>query len=255
MKRGMILLSSAAVLAVCCVVTGSLESPTATHVPDPATAVPIATSTPVPLPPPPNQQPAPTPIPYVEGEVLFEDDFEDGDTLGWEMTDHWQVVEDEDGNHVLEGASVDNELIVAVAGSPDWTDYALTVRAQRISRSGIPLEHFYGVRMAEFACDGYLWYVLIHGTQTNLDRNANCEVAEALQLTTGGAEVPPGEWISVRLTATGNVISGYLNDTQLFEVADDARHGRLSGSIALGAGYGETVWFDDVRVVELSLPE
>ena len=62
---------------------------------------------------------------YAEGEVLFEDDFEDGDMTGWLSQGGWSVVQDETGNNVLQGeVTVANVWRNALAGSSDWTDYS-----------------------------------------------------------------------------------------------------------------------------------
>ena len=54
--------------------------------------------------------------------TLFEDDFEDGNAIGWELESGWQV-EDDNGNYVLSGV----EHSRASSGDILWKNYSLKV--------------------------------------------------------------------------------------------------------------------------------
>ncbi len=55
--------------------------------------------------------------------LLFFDDFEDGDTVGWNLEGGWSVIQ-EDGNYILQGIGPCS----ADTGSQEWTDYTLEAR-------------------------------------------------------------------------------------------------------------------------------
>jgi hypothetical protein len=68
-------------------------------------------------------------VQFAEGDVLFEDDFEDGGATSW-MVDwgSWRVVEEEDGNGNLAYYSELGETFLPM--SQNWTDYAIDMRVK-----------------------------------------------------------------------------------------------------------------------------
>jgi len=74
----------------------------------------------------------------VFGKLLFFDDFEDGDTEGWDfgVRHGWSVIQ-EDNNYILQAVEQSGEQIHAdIIGSYEWTDYTLEFKINFIRGQG-----------------------------------------------------------------------------------------------------------------------
>jgi hypothetical protein len=65
----------------------------------------------------------------------------------------------------------------------------------------------------------------------------------------GNYQLPLNTWITVRIEVIDNTVRGYINGRELVKVTDEPP--RLKGRIGFAVTANSTVWFDDVRVVEL----
>jgi hypothetical protein len=239
------------VLVTACATPTSETQPAFTPTPQ-LTDTPEPISTPEPtIPPTATQEPTATPPPeYVEGEVLFEDDFELGYLAGWMVeSGPWQVTEDVDGNHVLSIESPDWSSIFV--GSEDWTDYAVEVRG----RLGEPTPDAYDpalsfyVRSHPFS-EGCQFYVAIYYPEgpASITKGGSGECNPWLALEWEDAPPVAEGWHSLRVEVFGSTIRSYRDGELVVEASDTELQ---TGSIGFFAPPGNTHYYDDVRVIEL----
>jgi hypothetical protein len=108
---------------------------------------PTATPTQTPRPPTETPTPSPTSTEIPEELILYEEDFEDGVTTGWDVKKGvWQVVEMNDGNHVYQATGSWAEAYI---GTPNWSDYAFSLK-MRVPNN---IEILIHVRSSDFFMD------------------------------------------------------------------------------------------------------
>jgi hypothetical protein len=128
-----------------------------------------------------------------------------------------------------------------VAGSPSWTDYRFSVRAQANDDDGFGLifrfidaEHFYRLLFVQDGLNG--------GPLTRLDKR---EGAEYTELWTTKQGYRPGQILFIEVELTGDSISARVDGSKLFEIHDHSyRHGRVGLFCYAQSGQA----FDDVTV-------
>lgn len=199
----------------------------------------------------------PQPVPqYTEGVLLLEDDFQDGNMVGWSGDDNWHVVLDSlSNNYVLQG--VGNGWTQISTGSSLWSDYAFeaSVRVREIKNPpfgtgfGALFRQTYQVECEQLF---YVWRpsldysVLAHGDVGEAEGCGNF-----VQLEVDPFQLPLDEWVRIRVELVGNTIRGYINGQPVFETSDPEP--LWNGGIGFQVPPTNTVWFDDVRVVRLEL--
>jgi hypothetical protein len=203
--------------------------------------------------PPPSRPPA---TPIVEsgesGEVLFSDDFEDGDDAGWiadvadgdDVVGNWDVVATEQGHAYAQLDTSSSDESWAVGGNINWTDVSLQVRFRFTDASSIEdAIVMLGLRFRDK--DNY--YYIEYGGDGDIKIRKRVDGSEP-ELSSDDLDRPaaPGEWIDVSFTARGDTLEAGVGGQLIGVPVVD---GDLeSGGIALGVRENAAVEFDDVRV-------
>jgi hypothetical protein len=186
--------------------------------------------------------PPPSPrMPKIDGQVLFADDFNDGDLAGWEADrEHvWQVRR---GMARADLPDAKQEHSFLYAGAPEWRDVALDVDvcAMRGVDKGAVVRAANGSGIAvDLRGPGYQ-DVLLHRRQWPLGK---------ARVTNGNAV-----WHHLRIEASGARYRVYVNGALVIDRGDEKRDAP-AGRIALAAytgGVGQcTVYYDNVVVTAL----
>ena len=190
-------------------------------------------------------------VEYVEGEVLFEDDFEDGDLDGWILRQvGWNVVQDETSNLVLQGTGSDDRSTwrSIYAGDSQWRNYAHEARVRIVEFGSPPFGQGFSFEFRNnLRADCNFYELLLNDTFVSFYRANDCNFDNLAQLS--GFVLPIDTWFTTRVEVTNDFFRGYVDGLLMLESeADDLFQ---SGGISFKVPPTNTVWFDDVRVVEL----
>lgn len=195
-----------------------------------------------------------TELEIAQGEVLFEDDFEDRDLAGWILQGAgWSLVRDDDGNIVLQGTGAQDPdtWYRIMAGDQSWSNYSMELRARLIDFGSPPYDAYFHVlfRDTGHGCTNYSWG-LSEGFSV-FSKGVDCSFRTLR--TVSGFGMVEGAWTTVRVEVVNNQIKGFVDGRLVADIRDvSAFH--ESGAFGIGMPPTNTVWFDDVRVVELVLP-
>jgi hypothetical protein len=186
------------------------------------------------------------------GDVLFSDDFEDGDDAGWiadvadgdDVVGSWAVVATPEGQAYAQLDTSSSDESWAVGGSINWTDVSLQVRFRFTDASSLEdAIVMLGVRFRDK--DNY--YYVEYGGDGDFKIRKRVDGSEP-ELSSEDLDrtAVAGEWIDLTFTARGDTLEASV-DGQLIGAA--VVDGDLpSGGIALGVRESAAVEFDDVRV-------
>jgi hypothetical protein len=226
-------------------IADDIESPTATKTATPTatateTKTPIATATPV----------------FVEGNTLFEDDFENGRSQGWRFfgpSSYWTVVEDDNKNFVLQGIGPnEGGESGAQIGSSEWTNYAISYRLNAIQAGD-------GEEVA---------FVMFVRSQSE---NSPPMYAMNLRMTGSGSlhrylpdwtdirlgdfykKIELNNWYNIRVELFENQINVFVDDVLKVRARDTDEYLAYGwvDFLPLDFAPGQILWFDNVKVVEL----
>ena len=162
--------------------------------------------------------------------VLFAADFERG-TEAWQLHGNWDIQTD-DNNHILRGVGDDHSFAKIGSGGDD---YRLETRV-RVQQGEARL----AIRLGQYDAGYYL----------NLEADGALTLSkwDGTAWTTLGSDPGPyatGQWYTLALTADGNQLRSYVNDTLKIQTTDPDY---TSGSAMLVVAFGEAD-FDDVWMV------
>lgn len=209
---------------------------TLTRTPRP-TDTPSPTRTPIP-----TRTSTSTPTMIPTESILYESDFENGFINGWSINGDWSVVDDGTGNMVLyivAGGNPDIQLI----GSRSWDNYAFEARFMSISQGvGYGNVQFRVRDQYNSTCPSYSLTVENDRLFLSKDRRG-CSI----DVIFGEMRFRPqiGTWYTMRIEASGNTISTFMNDNPLFQAEDDDLS---NGDIAIHLYQYADTYFDDIRV-------
>lgn len=192
---------------------------------------------------------------YRSGPLIYEEDFEDGFAVGWDMqwSSQMVIIELDDGNHVL--LMIDSQPILTL---PEGTnDYAIEARVKRHAGSG-------GAAGLDVRWMGgspghqpkYSAYIDFSGGWLNLVEidAAGEEVAAPAGLSVHG-QVPFAQdtWYLLAVEARGPLVSLYLDGQLVGSDEDDTlqQSNRVGLSAYHGGVSGHEFYFDDIRVWSL----
>lgn len=203
---------------------------------------PTATPTRTPRPPTETPTPSPTSTEIPEELILYEEDFEDGVTTGWDVKKGvWQVVEMDDGNHVYQATGSWAEAYI---GTPNWSDYAFSLKMRVPNNIEILIhvrssDFFYGYVVGVTRTDNWL------GVAKKIDNR---------WIGLAGDDVPlrREEWNSVYVEIKGQTLQVSVDGYKLPPVTDETFEDGGIGLIIGGSPGSEGVQFDDIRVWSLS---
>lgn len=176
--------------------------------------------------------------------TLLSDTFEDGNTSGWSKSGgDWSVVSD--GSRVLQQAKVDSELARLFAGSSSWTNYTVEARVKPTAFDGSG--RFAGIAARSTGATTMYRLVLLNSNRAELQAVNGSAVTVI-----GGANlaVNTGSWYTLRITASGSSISGFVNGSQV-GLGTNTQYSQ--GRIAL-LTFHATARFDDVVVSDSATP-
>jgi photosystem II stability/assembly factor-like uncharacterized protein len=171
-------------------------------------------------------------------EVIFFDDFEQGNTHNWALEDGWSLSQDE-SNYVLEG--VNHYWANCLEGSY-WRDYDFRCK----------FRYFQGGMHLNFRVSGQGRYMLgIRDEEMYLTRDnswGNYTDVDAVP-----ANLDPGSWYRIRVLANQEAIQIYLDDELLIQVYDE--NALLMGGIAFETLEESRFYIDSVEVQGTPAPE
>lgn len=170
--------------------------------------------------------------------VVFEDDFEDGDYDGWKVDwreypeDDWYVVE-EDGTNVVKGDGNTN-LMLETRG---WEDYTFSGKLKyQNGMAGMMLrENNVGFYVIEFNPDYIELLSHVHTTGNRIKISQRDMVIEK------------DKWHDFEAVMKGTNIKFYLDGELLFDADDDTFSGGRSGLVSIP--FSEA-YFDDIKVLK-----
>lgn len=204
---------------------------------------------------PPSRPPAVAPPIAASGEsgdVLFSDDFEDGDDAGWiadvadgdDIVGNWEVVATEEGQAYAQLDTSSSDESWAVGGNINWTDISLQVRFRFTDASSLEDSIvMLGVRFRDK--DNY--YYIEYGGDGDLKIRKRVDGSEPeLASESLDRAASAGEWIDVSFTARGDTLQASVGGQAIGAAVVDGD--LASGGIALGVRENAAVEFDDVRV-------
>jgi len=165
--------------------------------------------------------------------VLLFDDFEDGDTEGWNLEGDWSVIQ-EDGNYILKGVGACS----AEAGLQEWTDYTLQARIKFIKSSSVNfrLTAESGMYFLNILPEGPMLYK---------------KILDEAFLARSSVSLEENQWIDLTVKVKGAVIEIYINDRLLFQYTDilSASGPLLSGAFGFESPENSVLYVDDVIVM------
>ena len=130
--------------------------------------------------------------------VLFLDNFEDGDTVGWNLEGDWSVIQ-EGGNYILQGVGPCS----ADAGPQEWTDYSFEARIKFSQSANVDFRLRTEMGM-------YFLNIVPEGLTLNkklLDKSV---------LAQRGVPLEENQWIDLKIEVEKDTIRLYIDDNWLF---------------------------------------
>jgi hypothetical protein len=207
-----------------------------------ATPTPAPTVTPTPTPTP-TPAATPTPIPTATstptpGGVLFSDNFEDGDAIGWTVVNGaWSVVTD--GAKVYKQTSTTGEALI-YAGSTLWTNYTVEAK-MKLYTTGTAATGIIGRYT-----DGNNYYLLrLHIGYGKVELYKKSGGTFTL-LQDAALTITTNTWYSLKLVLNGGNLTGYVDGVQKVSATDNSI---TAGCIGVRA-YVQSCAVDDFSVTQ-----
>jgi len=183
----------------------------------------------------------------VMANVLFSDDFEDGNADDWlPLRGDWAVVDDGSGNFVYEMLQPDPpQEQRTMAGDLSWADYAVEARVKITNPNGTNRAYVCG-RLQDFN-NYYAASLYMNSSGGKLELRKKYQSSTQPNLADKAYPLSTDVWYTVKLEFIGSTINMYVNGV-LELTATDAD--MPSGAIGLDA-YRTSVQYDDVVVTEI----
>ena len=161
--------------------------------------------------------------------VLLFDDFEDGDTEGWNLEGDWSVIQEGD-NYILKGVGACS----AEAGSEEWTDYILEARIKFVQSSNVSFRIMpeSGMYFLNIVPEGPILYK---------------KLLNQAFLAQSALSPEENRWIELKVQVKGDEMEIYMNGALLFHYTDS--NPLLSGSISFVSPEDSVIYVDDVIVM------
>ncbi|MEZ4670790.1 MAG: hypothetical protein R3E39_23035 [Anaerolineae bacterium] len=173
--------------------------------------------------------------------TVFSEDWQDGDSTGWLITDGWDLT-DEAGNITL---STSGASETAVLTAVNWPYFSLTFQT-RVAEGGSAV--------VSMAASGQEYAVVIGS-----DGSASLLRDDVLLGQASGAEMTsdtPAEpvWHTVQILAPGYLLAVKVDDFAPVSFSDNALSGMGSLIFSTGAANSVAVAFDDISLNQLDAP-
>jgi hypothetical protein len=173
--------------------------------------------------------------------ILFMDDFEDGDSQGWDLIGEGWSIEMEAGNHVLSSSTITGPAF-AFLQHPGWYDYRFTSKVKFVG----------GITYCEllFRIDymGQHYWLQIWHDYLAIAKEASSGPFEILA--SGPVEIVQDVWYNFEISAKDEKIKVKLNGHPIINVKDEAPWGNI-GTIGFEVHDNAEIYFDDVLVKRL----
>jgi hypothetical protein len=182
------------------------------------------------------------------GEILFQDDFEDGNLDGWSVIggelSEW-IVEDGTCRRLVTGLPSLNSSVI-IAGTDSWTDYRAEFDMRRLQGNQIYV-------VFRYTPEGdYRLYspdlVQPEGTIGLRDAGFRSLCSESSFVTENGT------WYHWAVECRGNLVTVFVNGSKILECLDEANSapsGAFAPGVYVGAGAVCEVEYDNVVVTAL----
>jgi hypothetical protein len=190
-----------------------------------------------------------------EGDVLFEDNFEDSKDLPdwrWDADDHEfaRVATDGENRALRMVGSSDGSVLYSDVGE-DWEHYALELRFQIVEAGSRDDYDFVLVIREDGESDASTGAIFAsNSSEAVMTTFYEGEYREHDRIV---YEFNTEEWYSVRFAVQGDLLELSINGEVLMQVQTDQQGER--GGIGFVVGSNAVILFDDVRVTELAEPE
>ncbi len=168
-------------------------------------------------------------IAKMEAILLFFDDFEDGDAVGWNLEGDWSVIQ-EDGNYILQGVGPCS----ADAGPQEWTDYTLEARIKFSQSANVNFRLTTELGM-------YFLNIVPEGLILNKKLLDEAFLAKCV------VNLQENQWIVLKVEVKGATIRFYIDGILLFLYTDSEP--LLSGTIGFESPENSVIYVDDVIVI------
>ncbi len=181
----------------------------------------------------------------ISGELVFSESFDSGTTKQFSPFPNgaFYVTKDETGNFVYEIANFSkSEFPCSDFGSTAWKNYAIEYKVRFLEYKGHDAQASVYFRNAYRGGAGYHLDIAPTLRETRL---AYWSGSEWLGIVSEEYKIEKNVWYSNRIEVQDNEIKFFINE-KLVIFAIDKR--RQSGQVALMAGPGANVQFDDIRV-------
>ncbi len=170
--------------------------------------------------------------------TLLSDNFEDNDYSDWATSGGtWSLISD--GSLALSQSLASGEAL-AYTGNASWNNYTYSARVKLLTASGnaglvfryADNSNYYMFRLND-AVDKAELYKKSGGTMTLVG--------------SASVTITPGQWADMKVTVSGNSITGYVNNAQLIQWTDTAPIS--AGKIGIRM-HTSTARIDDVKVIQ-----
>jgi len=179
------------------------------------------------------------------GDILFDEDFEDGSADGIELLteNSWEIITDEDSNQVFQSDNRNSSDYPSFSfGQEDWQDYSIEYKIKLIDSTEE------NARVAlQFRSNGIRYYVLDVG-DAEAYLGYSLKDDDWKELVTQNPTIERNTWYEVRVDVQGDQIDVYLDNSKISSVTDSQI---TSGQIIIFAAPGSFVQVDDIRVFAL----
>ncbi len=165
--------------------------------------------------------------------VLFFDDFEDGDLLGWNLEGGWSGIQEE-GNYSLRGTGICSADI----GPKQWTDYSLEARIKFSQSARVNFR---------YTTDSKTYFLDILPEGAILYK----QLTYSTVLAKSAMSLPENQWLDLRIIVKGAIIDCYIDNAMLFRYTDDEP--LTDGTFSFQLPANSVLYLDDVIVMVAKL--
>jgi len=179
--------------------------------------------------------------------ILFQDDFNDGNANGWQEFDgSFSVV---GGEYHVKSNSFSNDAR-SVAGDPTWTDYVIDVDFKQLDARAAAI--LFRVESIESGTDAGRYYQFHVFPTFSGFCEMNFSGGNCNRLIDVSYSTPTNTWHHARLVVDGNTATAYLDSN--FVLSYSGFSGYPAGRIALKSINGVENIYDNVVVSAIPIP-
>jgi hypothetical protein len=173
--------------------------------------------------------------------ILFIDNFEDGDSQGWDLIGDGWSIETEAGNQVL-SSSTSTGPAFAFLQNPGWYNYRFNSRLKFIGG------FTYCELILRMDYLGQHYWLQVMSDHLALMKETSSGPFETLA--SSHVNILQNIWYNIEITAKGNKFKVKLNSHPVINVKDESPWGNI-GTIGFEVHDNAEIYFDDVLVTRL----